>query len=260
MLGSKTWLRTIAISALALACGGEAPPAPAEAEREAPTGAARTRTTPTAEPVRTAEADAEEATVAATENRPPLMLEVEIDDRENARSDRDLTARPSAEDPDGDTVAFEYRWSLNGRTLDDVEEVLSHTRFERSDRIGLSIRATDGEDSSDWWRAEPFEIGNSAPRITSIPGDFDPDGTFRYPIVVEDTDGDRGLRYEILSGPAGMTIDTVSGTLIWTPKPDQGGVHPVKISVRDRHDGEAIQDFDVRVGFEDFEAPASPQP
>jgi hypothetical protein len=264
MLGSETWRRITLTAALALglACSGEEPAAPASDPGETPPAATRAAPppAPAPAPARQAAATDDAADTVTAMNRPPVLLGVEIDDRGDARSDRDLSARPRAEDPDGDPLTFEYRWSLNDRPLDDSGELLPHSRFERGDRIGLSVRAADGESSSDWWRVESFEIGNSEPRITSIPGDFDPDGTFRYPIVVEDADGDRGHRYQILDGPTGMRIDRVSGTVIWTPMPDQGGVHPVKISVQDRYDGVATQDFDVRVGFEEFSVPAAPQP
>jgi hypothetical protein len=126
--------------------------------------------------------------------------------------------------------------------------------------VQLSIRASDGEESSGWWREASFPIANAPPRITSIPGDFDPDGSFRYPIVVDDPDGDRGFRYEIREAPAGVAIDTATGTLHGTPTPDQGGDNRVEIAVGDRHGGVAVQEFDVSVGFEDVDAPASPQP
>lgn len=113
-------------------------------------------------------------------------------------------------------------------------------------------------DSSEWWREDSFEITNAAPRITSIPGDFDPDGSFRFAIVVDDPDGDRSYRYEVRQAPEGVEIDSVSGALEWAPRPDQGGIHPVVIAVDDRHGGVAVQEFDVSVRFEDADPPAAP--
>jgi hypothetical protein len=258
----RIWKLGAAISALVLACSAGEPAAPTP---EQPAGS---QSPPPAEAAASPDiATATAATDAAPPgestagvNQPPEWTGLEIDGQELARGDRDLIARPQAEDPDGDAIAFEYRWSVNGQHVASAGEMLSHAHFARGDRINLSARAADGASSSEWRRTDPFEIGNVSPRITSIPGDFDPDGTFRYPIDVEDSDGDRGYRYEMRKGPAGMQIDSVTGTVLWTPTSDQGGTHPVTIAVSDRHGGTAVQDFDVRVAFEDFTPPAAPQP
>jgi len=253
----RIWKLGAALPALVLACSAGEPAAPA------PGALAEAGTPPAAEatsldqPTAATETTASEP--AAPANQPPELLDLEVDSSAEARGDRDLVARPRADDPDGDAVTFEYRWSVNGRHVPDADSILSHALFARGDHVALSVRAADGDDSSEWRREDPIEIGNSAPRITSTPGDFDPDGTFRYPIVVDDTDGDRGYRYEMRQGPPGMRIDSVTGTLHWTPKSDQGGVHPVTIAVNDRHGGVAVQDFDVRVAFENVEPPAALQ-
>ena len=251
---TRTWALGAVIPALILACSAEESVAP-EARDRGESRAATARP-----PARAEEAPAEAAATATAANRPPRMLSAEVGAREQARGDLDLSAQPRAEDPDGDAIAFEFRWSVNGQLVSEAGGTLPHAHFSRGDRVQLSVRASDGKDSSDWWRGDGFPIGNAPPRITSSPGDFDADGTFRYPIVVVDPDGDRGYRYVIRKGPAGLAIDRVSGTLHWTPRSDQAGIHAVTIAVSDRHGGVASQDFDIRVGFEDVDPPASPQP
>jgi len=260
MRKTRSWLLTAMIPALMVACSaGESVVRNANNLDEslaAPTHSIE----PAAEPALETESLADATGTTTPANRPPQILSVEIDARDQARTDRDLSVKPRAEDPDNDAITFEYRWSVNGRLASEAGDTLPHAHFSRGDQVQLAIRASDGLESSSWWREDPLPIANAAPRITSIPGDFEPDGSFRYPIIVDDPDGDRGYRYEIRRAPAGVAIDTVTGTLHWTPHPGQAGIHPIVIAVGDRHGGVAVQEFDMSVGFEDVSPPASPQP
>jgi hypothetical protein len=206
-----------------------------------------------------ARSDAETVT-ARVGNRPPTMLGVVIEPLAEVRADHDIAARPRARDPDGDALEFRYRWSVNGETVEDDDEVLPASHYQRGDQIELTVVAFDGEDVSDPLHSAPFPVVNSPPRITSIPGGFDPEGTFRYAVLAEDADGDRGFHYRLETAPEGMAIDMVSGELTWVPTPDQAGSHPVVIEVGDRKGGVATQSFDIRVEFEQEPAPASPAP
>ena len=47
-----------------------------------------------------------------------------------------------------------------------------------------------------------------------------------------------------------MTLDIVHGQLLWEPREDQSGVHPVLVTVDDRAGGVGRQRFDVQVEFE----------
>jgi hypothetical protein len=191
-------------------------------------------------------------------NRPPTMLGVVIEPLSEVRADRDISANPKAQDPDGDPLEFRYRWRVNGEGVDADGPVLAATHYQRGDQIQLTVEASDGQATSDPLRSEPFSVVNSAPRITSTPGAFDEDGTFRYAVSAEDPDGDRSLRYQLQEGPEGMEIDVVSGEVTWTPTPDQAGSHPVTIEVGDRKGGVTTQSFDIRVEFEEVTAPAAP--
>jgi hypothetical protein len=191
-------------------------------------------------------------------NRPPTMLGVVIEPLDEVRANQDIAANPQAQDPDGDPVEYRYRWFINGDEVDVDGPVLTADHYQRGDEIELSVVALDGEESSEPLRSAPFAVANAPPRITSTPGAFDEDGTFRYAILADDPDGDRFLRYALVEGPEGMKIDVVSGELTWTPTPDQSGSHPVRIEVGDRKGGVATQSFDVRVEFEEVPAPAAP--
>jgi hypothetical protein len=191
-------------------------------------------------------------------NRPPTMLGVVIEPLDEVRANRDIAANPRAQDPDGDPLEYTYRWRVNGEQVEADGPVLTADNYERGDEIDLTVVARDGEESSEPLNSAPFTVANSPPRITSTPGAFDEDGTFRYAVLAEDPDGDRALRYQLVAGPDGMEIDVVSGELTWTPTPDQAGSHPVTIEVGDRKGGLTAQSFDIRVEFEEVTTPAAP--
>jgi hypothetical protein len=195
---------------------------------------------------------------ARVANRPPQMLGVVIEPLDEVRANRDISANPRAQDPDGDPLEFRYRWRVNGYEADADGPVLSADHYRRGDEIELTVVAHDGEESSEPLSSAPFTVANSPPRITSAPGAFDEDGTFRYAVRADDPDGDRSLRYQLVAGPDGMEINVVSGELTWTPTPDQAGIHPVTIEVGDRKGGATPQSFDIRVEFQEVPEPAAP--
>jgi hypothetical protein len=166
---------------------------------------------------------------------------------------------PKAEDPDGNAISFRYRWKVNGRPIPINAATLPASRFDRGDRIELTVEADDGDQSSFPMSLGPFVVANSEPKIVPSPGPLDPDGTFRYTVGVVDPAADYGFRYELRDPPDGMRIDPVAGAIEWTPRPDQAGVHTVTIAAADRHEGIAIQSFDLTIEFQ-TPTPAAPTP
>jgi large repetitive protein len=71
---------------------------------------------------------------------------------------------------------------------------------------------------------------------------------FQYQAKAQDTDGDT-LTYSILPGaPSGLTIDTNTGLVKWTPASNQLGVQSFTVKVTDSKGGEALQRIDLSVG------------
>lgn len=262
---------SIALTALALACGSD--PGPNEADHaasvETTTVAEMTEATPepSAVPATGAVALANEissdpfgAESASAANQAPTLLAVEIVPSDAILTDDDVTAIPSAQDPDGDPIDFRYRWNVNGRPVRIDGPTLPARHFGRGDRIEVTVEADDGDEASFPLRTEPRVVSNSVPRITSTPGPLDPDGTFRYAVGADDADEDRGFRYALREHPEGMQIDEINGAITWTPRPDQAGVHPVTVAVDDRHDGLATQSFDLTIEFQATSPPAAAAP
>ena len=71
--------------------------------------------------------------------------------------------------------------------------------------------------------------------------------SFSYDVDATDADGDN-LVYELQVAPAGMSIDSVTGLVDWTPDVSQIGLFPVTIAVDDSFGGVAIQSFSLQVG------------
>ena len=89
-------------------------------------------------------------------------------------------------------------------------------------------------------------FGNEAPVIQSSPplsaklGD-----DYSYQVEAID-DNDADLTYSLLLSPEGMTIDSSTGLLTWTPTEDQVGENDVTIKVSDGWNG-ITQDFSIEV-------------
>ncbi len=183
-------------------------------------------------------------------NQPPILLGVVLEPLGEVSVNHDIAANPKANDPDGDDLVFRYAWAVNGDRVGGDDAVLSKEKFKRGDSITLRVVAYDGRDESEPLQSDPFQVENARPAITSAPGSFDGDGTFRYQVAVSDPDGDRHLRYRLLEAPSGMAMDLLDGMITWTPADSQAGRHPVVIEVDDRAGGKATQSFDVSVAFD----------
>ena len=93
----------------------------------------------------------------------------------NPTSNDDLTASISGDtDNDGDTLAFEYRWYLNGVLQDGLDDLtlVPSLATRANDAWEVEVRAYDGEGHSPWIRSNSVSIvgetSNNAPTVDSI--------------------------------------------------------------------------------------------
>lgn len=90
---------------------------------------------------------------------------------------------------------------------------------------------------------DPACAGNNPPRIVSSPpAQVDWERGFTYDVRAVDPDGDK-LTHVLLRAPAGVTLDAVSGRLIWAPTANESG-GAVIIQVRDQFGAADIQAFE----------------
>jgi RHS repeat-associated protein len=94
------------------------------------------------------------------------------------------------------------------------------------------------------WRAptDGAPYFTTAPRTRADAGD-----PYAYDADAEDPDGDT-LTYALVRGPAGMTVDSVTGLVAWTPAASDQGSHQVVIRAADGLGGSATQSFTLEVG------------
>lgn len=180
-------------------------------------------------------------------DRPPTLSGVALSPKESVPPGEPVKALAVASDPDGDSVDYEYRWSVNGRPVDAEDSVFSTEGLRKDDVIRVEVRATDG---NSWTRPKTSAgvvVGSAYPKITSRPPGFREGGVFRYQVAAEDPDGDRRLRYRLDEAPEGMVIDDIRGEITWQPREGQVGVHPVAVVVRDSTGLETKQSFEVTV-------------
>jgi len=86
--------------------------------------------------------------------------------------------------------------------------------------------------------------GNKAPAIDSTPlTSTKVEQVYTYDVNANDLENDV-LTYSLLTYPEGMTIDTVTGVINWTPTKKQIGEHEVTVNVEDRWRND-IQNFTI---------------
>jgi hypothetical protein len=190
-------------------------------------------------------------------NRPPRLDGATIKPPGEIPGGSDITVEPVAHDPDGDRLQFLYTWTVNSRPIRAEGPVLSTRELKRGDAVQVSVQATDGEDRSNAIESPPLRVGNAPPEVVSQPEGAGADGVFRYRVQAKDHDGDSPLRFELVSGPPGMTVSSARGEIEWEPRPDQVGRYPVTVQVDDLHGGKTLHRFEVIVGG-DGSSPASP--
>jgi hypothetical protein len=165
-----------------------------------------------------------------------------------------LQADVNAQDADGDSLEFTYRWYKNGQEIPAATTSrLSPGTVHRGDKVTVEARAADGSDTGEWTQSPIALISNAAPVITSQPSyEMTPTGSYTYTVAAKDADDDTPLRYELVEGPKGMVIDESSGTVSWAVPEDAHGNSRVEVAVSDSLGGRVTQSWVLAV---DWNAP-----
>jgi hypothetical protein len=71
--------------------------------------------------------------------------------------------------------------------------------------------------------------------------------TFTYPIAASDPDPGATLTYSLDEAPAGMTVDAVTGLVLWAPNTTPAGAYTVTVRVTDQAGGFVTQTFTLLV-------------
>ncbi len=182
-------------------------------------------------------------------NAPPAVTAIALATAPGA-SGTEVRATPEYSDPDGDEVTCTYQWLRNGQAVAGATTpAFVVTNLGAGDRVCVDVTADDGDLRSEARRSEEVRFDNRPPAFTSQPVALSPtEATFRYQAVAADPDGDP-LRYELVRGPAGMTV-APNGALEWPlpPPAERAGVYEITVRATDGKGGEAIQRFTLRLG------------
>ena len=159
-----------------------------------------------------------------------------------------LTAEVVANDPDHDRVDLTYRWFRNDAVVKEGEEAFFDTTgLVPRDKVVVEVTARDSQAMGNMLRSDVVTMGNNSPTIVSTPpAPVTPD-QYEYAVKATDSDGDR-LTYELETAPAGMTIESGTGQIIWIIPPGNRGVFHVKVLAKDGQGGTAYQEFDLAFG------------
>ncbi|MCP5443670.1 MAG: putative Ig domain-containing protein [Chromatiaceae bacterium] len=168
-----------------------------------------------------------------------------------ATQDQPYSYDVDATDPDaGDTLTFNLVTSPAGMTIDPASGLIGWTPSNA--QVGdnaVTVKVTDSGGLSD---TQSFTVTvddvNEAPSITSTPVLGATQGQ-PYSYDVEATDPDAGdtLTFNLVTSPAGMTIDPASGLINWTPSNAQVGDNAVEVQVTDSGGLSDTQSFTVKV-------------
>jgi hypothetical protein len=106
-------------------------------------------------------------TAATGPNRPPVIASLSFSPAQPV-SEGQFEARVAASDPDGNLVQFNFRWLVNGRTLQEgARPTVQLPKLERGDSVEVVVRANDGTLESEEKRLSArFE--NRPPEITFL--------------------------------------------------------------------------------------------
>ncbi len=97
---------------------------------------------------------------------------------------------------------------------------------------------------------------NTPPQITSTPvTSATQDLLYQYDVDASDAEDDT-LTYSLTQAPAGMTIDSASGVISWTPSASQVGKSAVAVRATDAHGQQDDQPFSIVVA-NDNDAPVA---
>ncbi|MEN0061140.1 MAG: putative Ig domain-containing protein [Myxococcota bacterium] len=182
----------------------------------------------------------------ASPNRPPLFTTAPLT---QINSGSDYAYDANAWDADGDTVTYTLAAAPSGMTVNASGEVRWTGPADGSYVVGLQASDGNGAVAN---QAFTLTVGaptgdTSAPRITSLPNLIAVvDTEYEYAATADDADLDP-LTWSLTTAPTGMTVDSATGLVTFTPTAAQVGAQTVTLVVSDGQGGQAEQSYSLDV-------------
>jgi len=185
-------------------------------------------------------------------NTPPVMLSAFINPKV-LFVDTEVYVETKAEDQDQDDIELLYQWVNNGVEIYGQKGPrLNPVHFAKGDRIQVEVTPFDRFDHGTMLMSAAVIVNNSPPQIVSHPPTIltEP-GTFVYKVRAEDIDDD-SVSYSLSpGGPAGVTINSESGLIVWKiPQDVEEGLNRIEVIARDGDGGETSQWFTLNLQFD----------
>ncbi|MDE3118276.1 MAG: hypothetical protein KGL03_04585 [Nitrospirota bacterium] len=183
---------------------------------------------------------------AVMPNSPPETTRLTVGPSPPHIGDR-VNVEVESKDQDGDAIAHAFRWFRNNVPIEGGrgdQASLGTAGFARGDAILVEVTPSDGMDKGQVFRSPPMTIVNSHPTITSQPSGALTNGRFEYAVTASDLEGDP-LTYALETAPPGMTINKATGRVEWQVPPGIKGSQRVRVLVRDNHEGQGFQEFEL---------------
>ena len=148
-------------------------------------------------------------------NDAPVMTSAAVTD---ATEDEAYTYAATATDIDGDTLTWSLTEFPEGMAIDASSGVISWTPANGVETANVTLVVADADVSATQTFTITVSAVNDAPIITSIGTQAATEGVeFTYTVVASDIDTGDVLAFSLTGEPAGMTIDSVTGVITWTP-------------------------------------------
>ncbi|MCP4301378.1 MAG: type IV secretion protein Rhs, partial [Gammaproteobacteria bacterium] len=152
-----------------------------------------------------------------------------------------------ASDADGDALAYQLISGPAGMSVDGNGLVSWLPGASHLPQQQAVIEVSDGQITLTLTLTIPVVESNTAPFITSSPvTSIVADDAYAYAVQAFDNENDT-LVYQLNAAPAGMTINSASGVVSWSPGVPDLGTHAVEIEISDGRGGGAQQNYTLVV-------------
>lgn len=153
-------------------------------------------------------------------------------------------------DAEGDLLTWTLGEGPQGMVMDPVSGQVRWLPGE--DQVGVHRVSVTVSDDLFGTSTQSFEVevgcANGRPQIVSVPSVTASVGrTYVYAPRAVDPEGDALTWTLMASVPAGMTVDSATGFVRWTPTTAQVGTHVVRLEVSDRRGGNHVQTYSIVV-------------
>lgn len=156
-----------------------------------------------------------------------------------------------ASDEDIDEVlSFALQTAPTEMLIDSVSGLITWTPL--NDDVGTTLITVVVSDDENASVEQSFSLdiinANDQPNFSSEPViNSKEDELYSYVLSATDVDEGDTISFTLLSGPQGMTIDTLTTTLEWTPEQQDVGEHTVELEVADVQGLSEIQTFTLTI-------------